>query len=509
MLFRERQFDDAAHLLSEALSIEPALRGVHVCVGLALSRLGQLSRAIPHLKAAFAEDDADIELANGYAVVLAAAGELEGALSVLRQVLGRRPDSAAVHSNLLLLMHYSAECTPEDLYAEHLRWAATHAAVTRRKLSATGSIDPGRILRIGLVTPHVVAGPVPAVLLPLLEHSDRRRLEFVMYANSARKDFITARLRAATTAWRRIDGVADDTFAATVRTDRIDIMFDLAGHSGGNRLLAFARRLAPIQVTWLDYFDTTGLDAIDYLLGDPVHTPEASRQRFVERIVRMPVTRLCFLPPTDAPPVAPAPALRRGYLTFGSFNRWAKTTSPVIAFWARLLEAIPDAHLVVKAREFPDMRTAANARLTAHGIRDNRFELRGPSPYLAMLDEYADIDLALDTFPHNGGATTMDALWMGVPVLAHAGDTMIARQSIAMLMACGLDAFTAHSPDGLLAVAHRWDSDRAALAVMRAGMRARVQASPLCDGPRFARDFEAAMRDVWRAWCASVRGRLG
>jgi protein O-GlcNAc transferase len=313
------------------------------------------------------------------------------------------------------------------------------------------------------------------------------------------------RLQAATTRWHRIDKEDDDAFAAAVRADRIDILIGLAGHSGHNRLLAFARRLAPIQVTWLDYFDTTGVPAIDYLITDPLHTPADSQQRFTERILRLPVTRLCFVAPASAPPVAPAPVLRRGHLTFGSFNRYAKTNLRVVALWARLLDAIPGAQLLLKANEFVDrgIRARALACFAAHGIHGDRITLRDPSPPAALLAEYADIDIALDTFPHNGGATTMDALWMGVPVLTLTGNTLISRQSAAMLHAAGLPEFVATTADELIALASRWNADRERLAELRKEIRPRVAASALCDGTRFARDFEVALRGIWRERCAA------
>jgi len=504
MLLRLERTVDAIALLERALAIDPALPDVRRRLGLALCSAGQLSRSLPYLEQAVAESGDDGYLVNGYALVLLAAGQPDAAIAALRGALLRTPDSPELHSNLLMLLHFSASYSADAIFAEHVRWAQQHVAHLPLEAPTTDTSDPERALRVGLVTPHVVTGPVPNVLLPLLEHRDPQRLNFIFYANSSRADAITARLRAAVDEWRPIETLDDDLFAAQVRADRIDIMIDLAGHSGGNRLLAFARRLAPRQLSWLDYFDTTGVPAIDYILTDDISSPEGTQRHFTERPFALP-TRLCFLPPQEAPDVSPAPVLRNGYLTFGSFNRWAKTAEPVRALWARLLTAIPDARLLIKAREFEDddIRTAALARFASHGIAAHRLELRPPSAYAEMLRQYADVDLALDTFPHNGGATTLDSLWMGVPVVTLLGKTMIGRQTAAMLHACGHSDLVAQAEDAFIAIGQRWHADIAGLSALRARLRDHVAASPLTDAPRFARTFETALRYIWRDYCAS------
>ncbi len=504
VLLRLEQSADAVMLLERALAIDPALPDVRRRLGLALCDAGQLSRSLPYLEEAVAESSDDGYLINGYALVLLAMGQPDAAIAALRRALTRRPGSKELHSNLLMLLHFSPSYSADAIFAEHLRWAQQHIAHLPPGAPKTDTSDPERTLRVGLVTPHVVAGPVPNVLLPLLEHCDRRRVAFIFYANSSRMDATTARLRAAVDEWRPIEALDDDAFAAQVCADRIDIMVDLAGHTGGNRLLAFARRLAPRQLSWLDYFDTTGVPAIDYLLTDASSSPEGTQRYFTERPFVLP-TRLCFLAPQAAPGVSPAPVLRNGYLTFGSFNRWAKTTEPVLALWARLLIAIPGSRLLIKAREFEDVgiRAAAIARFASHGIAAHRLELRPPSAYPEMLRQYADVDLALDTFPHNGGATTLDALWMGVPVMTLLGKTMIGRQAATMLEACGLSDFVAETENAFIAIGQRWHADTSGLSALRARLRDRVAASPLTDGPRFARTFEAALRHIWREHCAS------
>jgi predicted O-linked N-acetylglucosamine transferase (SPINDLY family) len=260
-----------------------------------------------------------------------------------------------------------------------------------------------------------------------------------------------------------------------------------------------ARKPAPVIATWLDYFDTTGLESVDQLIGDPVSTPPAATQRFTERVVRIAPCRLCYAPPAYAPEVATAPFAHNGFITFGSFNRLSKIVAPVVELWAATLRAIPDSRLLLKNAAFADPRTreALGAHFQRLGIARERLELRAHSPHAQMLDEYADVDIALDPFPYNGGLTTCEALWMGVPVLAVLGDSMISRQSAALLHAAGLSSWVAADADDFVRRALSFASEPAALAALRAGMRAHLQRGALLDAARFTRGFEAALEAMW------------
>jgi protein O-GlcNAc transferase len=264
-------------------------------------------------------------------------------------------------------------------------------------------------------------------------------------------------------------------------------------------LLSIARKPAPLIVTWLDYFDTTGLDAVDYLIGDPISTPPDGTQLFTERVVNLTPCRFCYEPPAIAPDVAPPPVLRNGYLTFGCFNRLSKLAGPVIALWANLLQALPSARLLLKNAAFIDPGTRAHfvELFKQHGVAPERLELRQHSPHAQMFAEYADVDIALDPFPYNGGVTTCEALWMGVPVLALLGNAMISRQSASLLNAVGLNEWVAADDTGLVRLAVGWAAQPQALAQLRAGMRARLQASALFDSQSFARKFGDALMTMW------------
>jgi predicted O-linked N-acetylglucosamine transferase (SPINDLY family) len=299
--------------------------------------------------------------------------------------------------------------------------------------------------------------------------------------------------------WRDAQDDCDEALSRRIGDDRIDILIDLAGHAPGGRLLALARKPAPVIVTWLDYFDTTGLETVDYLIGDSIETPKDGSQQFTEQVVLLDPCRFCYTPPSYAPEVAPAPMARNGYITFGSFNRLSKLAEPVIALWAAVLRALPTSRLLLKNAAFADPRTHERfvELFARHQVAAERLELRLNSPHAQMLGEYADVDIALDPFPYNGGLTTCEALWMGVPVLTLLGNAMISRQSAAMLDAGGLSGWTAANEKEFVRRAADAAGSPQVLADLRAGMRAQLQTSALLDARAFGSRFGQALVSMW------------
>jgi predicted O-linked N-acetylglucosamine transferase (SPINDLY family) len=280
------------------------------------------------------------------------------------------------------------------------------------------------------------------------------------------------------------------------------VLLDLSGHTARNRLPVFAYRPAPAQATWLGYAATTGLAEMDCLLADPWTLPERLEPDFTETIVRLPETRLCFTPPAAQAPVAPPPALRNGFVTFGCFNDLAKINDAVAALWVRVLAAVPGSRLLLKAGQLaePAMRQRTAERFAALGLDPARLDLEGPEPRADYLAAYGRMDIALDPFPYPGGATSAEGLWMGVPLVTLAGESFLARQGVGILMNAGLADWVAADADGYVATAAARAADLAALAGLRASLRAQVLASPLCDAARFARHLEDALWDIWRRW---------
>ena len=362
------------------------------------------------------------------------------------------------------------------------------------------------MLRVGYVSGNFDGRVLGHFLRNVFPHHDRAQVTTYAYSCGRHADAMTDELRAALDHWRDIRAMDDDAAAAAIANDAIDVLVDLDGHTPDARLLIFARKPAPVQFTWLGYWNTTGLATMDCIVTDPHTTPDGSPQRFVERPLRLPASRLCYASVAYAPDVAPLPCRERGVFTFGSFNRYDKLAPAVIECWAEILDGTEGSRLVIKssAIDIPHARETLAQRFAACGIDPARVELRGRSPHAAMLAEYADVDLALDTFPYNGGLTTCEALWMGVPMVAIEEERMISRQTAAMLHVVGLEGFVARTRGEYVELARGWPARRDELAAIRASLRSRMRACALCDGPRFARDLEDALRRAWRAWCAGI-----
>jgi predicted O-linked N-acetylglucosamine transferase (SPINDLY family) len=310
--------------------------------------------------------------------------------------------------------------------------------------------------------------------------------------------------------WHDTERLPDAALAELIRADHIDVLFDLTGHTCHNRLLVFARKPAPLQITWIGYVGTTGLAAMDYLLADRHHVPAEAERHYCEQVLRMPDGYVCFAPPSEAPPVSPLPALASGQITFGSFNQPAKFSATLIATWSALLRALPDARLMLRYRGLGSPLAAERIhRLFAtQGIDARRVLLAGGSSRADLLAAYSQIDVALDTFPYSGGLTTCEALWMGVPVVTCPGATFAGRHALSHLSTVGLTETIAGDGQEYVALAVALARDLQRLAALRSTLRARMAASPLCDGPRFARNLMTVLRDAWRRWCeAASRSR--
>ncbi len=461
----------------------------------ALGELAELPRAIALLERALAIAPRDLNLRLECASLSSSLGAHAASLAQLRHACTLAPDDPRVHSALLLELHYGGEPMPAgELAREHWQWGAGHGqAVRPLALRPAPTPRASRRLRIGYLSPRFGVGPLAPFFLPVLEQHDRRRFDVRLFAATPASDPMAQRMRAAAAAWFDLPA-DDDRAAALIAAQDLDLLVDLAGHSPGNRLTVLARRPAPVQATWLDYFDTTGMAAIDYLIGDPIETPMADAGHFRERLVLLPC-RFAYRPVDPARPSA-LPAAARGYITFGSFNRHAKISDGALDCWAGVLHALPEARLVLRAAAYRGASTVAWLRERWAGrLPVERIDFMPWLPWNEALAAYADVDIALDPFPYNGGLTTCDALAHGVPVVALAGDRMIARQSAALLCAAGHPEWIAPDRDAYvrLAVALAQDGN---LPTLRAGLHAQLPGSALCDVPGFTRRLEHAFETM-------------
>jgi predicted O-linked N-acetylglucosamine transferase (SPINDLY family) len=501
-LREQGQLDEAVETLRLALRLQPDFADAHSNLGLALQAQGKWAEA----QASFQQGEnlkaAGEHFQRGRA--LKAHGQIAEAIACHERALQLVPDFSNIHNNLLFFLHYREGITLRELAVAHADFERKFGAPLRSTWKPHANVpDPERRLRIGFVSPDLHRHPVGYFLICCLENLDRQHAEAACYSNSADHDELTARIQAAATNWRDTFEWSDESLAERIRDDRIDILFDLAGHTRKNRLLVFARKPAPIQVTWAGYVGTTGLQAMDYILADRYEIPPEAEPHHVERVLRMPHAYVCYEPPDYAPLVSPLPALKNGYVTFASFNNPPKINAAVVEVWARILCRLPSARLVLKYKGMAEPACADRfvQMFAAHGVDPGRLALLGNSPHVDLLQHYNDIDIALDPFPYNGGLTTLEALWMGVPVVTCPGETFAGRHSLTHLSNLGLTQTIARDQDEYVALAVSLAEDLTGLAALRAGLRERMASSPLCNGPQFADDFLQLLRGMWREWC--------
>lgn len=489
--------------LRTALALRPDNAEWHVNLGAALQMQGLLGEAIGAYERARALRPGSGIASENLGSTLASQGRLDEAIALYREGLRRNPGDARTHSNLLLTLNYLCQ-GPARVFAEHRRWEEMHGASTASQ-PFTNSADPERPLRIGYVSPDFRAHSVAFFIEPILAARDRKVMSVYCYADVARPDAVTERLRQLSDHWRPTHSVSDTDLMRQIREDKIDILVDLAGHTAGHRLAVFAQRAAPLQVTYLGYPNTTGLGAMDYRITDTIADPADQATYCSERLLYLDDCFLCYRPPADAPAVSAPPAQQAGHITFGSFNNLAKIQPGVVARWAELLHAVPRARLLLKNPSLTDAiaRDRVLDAFTTAGITPDRIDLLGLAPsqseHLAL---YGRVDIALDTFPYNGTTTTCEALWMGVPVVTFAGRTHAGRVGASLLTAAGLTEFIAASPQDYVARAAALAADVPALVRYRTTLRDRVGQSLLCNAAHLTRNLETALRGVWRERCA-------
>ncbi len=503
VLREQGQLAEALACYQQALRLEPDYAEAHNNLGAGLQKQGKLEDARVSFERALRLEPVSAEAHNNLGNVLKDQGQLDEALACYQQALRLKPDSAEFHSNLLLALHYRTGVTLKELADAHAAYERQHTARLRSSWRPhPNDCDPQRRLRLGFMSPDLGRHPVGYFLIRVLEHLDPEQADLVCYNNRLLPDDLTRRFQATATTWWDVAGWNDDQLAEQIRADRIDLLFDLAGHTAGNRLGVFACKPAPIQLTWLGYEGTTGLQAIDYLLADRYLIPEKAEAYYHEQVLRLPESYVCYEPPPFAPAVAPLPALASGQVTFGSFNNPAKITAEVIAVWAQVLQQVPQSRLVLKYRGLDDPALARRLRqrFASQGIDPARVECRGRSSHADMLAEYHGVDLALDPFPFTGGVTTCEALWMGVPVLTCPGETFASRHGLSHLSNIGLTETIASSRGEYVALAEALAGDLPRLAGLRARLREAMAGSPLCDGPRLAANLLRLLRSVWQQW---------
>ena len=496
------QPERAIECLQQALRLRPDFVEAAYNLGLVLWTQGRPEEAANHYRRAIELEPrhscAYLNLGN----CLKDQGQLDEAIAAYRAAIELEPATASFHSTLILATNYHPRLDQKALHEETRRWNQRHAAPLQKAFQPhSNPRDPDRRLRIGYVSPDFHEHPASSFTVPLLSHHDHDQFEIFCYAQVERPDAFTERLRGYSDHWRSTVGLADEQLADMIRRDRIDILVDLALHTANSRLLVFARKPAPVQITWLGYPGTTGLSTIDYRLTDPYLDPPGLIDAYYsEQSVRLPETFWCYDPVTETPSVNALPAENTGAITFGCLNNFCKVNDGVLSLWAKVLHAVPRLRLLLRAPR-GQARDHVTAVLGHEGIVATRLEFvdrRSRQEYFRLFHR---IDLCLDPFPCSGGTTTLNAFWMGVPTVTLIGKTVVGRAGWSQLCNLDLKDLAAESPEQYVAIAAELAGNLPRLVQLRRELRERMLASPLADAPRFARNLEHVYRRVWRRWC--------
>lgn len=495
---RAGRYAEAAQAAQRAHQLMPSKPGPLLNWSNALQALGRLDEAVSAAEQALAQEREHPQAWNNLGNLYKEQGRADDALAAYETALELAPELREAFSNKLAAMKLLPEIAPKDLLAAHRAFAQRYECpVLASYQPSARDLNPERRLRIGYVSPDCHSA-VPAFFRPVLRHHDPERFEIYCYYNNPQR-------LSDTSPWaQRIQsrvmlGHSDEAVAQQVRADAIDILVDIAGHTGKNRLGVFMHKPAPIQMTWLDYLGTTGLQCLDYRITDAIADPTPwAEEAHRETLLRLPQPQWCWEAPQDAPPVAPLPAAEGAPFTFGSFNNYSKLTDATLGLWSRLLAACPDSRLLVIGAA----AGAAQERVRkALGVRAERVAFVPRVGARAYRELFAQVDLALDPLPFSGATTTLDALWQGVPVLTLPGRTSASRSSVSLLTALDLAEFVAEDEARYLALAQAWSQDRDRLAALREVLRERLRHSPIMDGARFTRALETLYREAWRAYC--------
>ena len=511
VLAKQGKVEEAVAAFRRAIGIEPDYAEAHSNLGIMLVSQGKFEEAVAAFRRAIGIKPDFVEAHSNLGTTLARLGKVEEAVAAFRRAIGIKPDFVEAHSSLAFCLNFSDKVTAVELFAAHRDWDERFGHPTSTPKAYANKREFERRLKIGYVSPDFREHSVAFFFEPLLREHDRRAVEVFCYADLVRPDAVSSRLQSNADHWLVTVGLSDDALVERIREDSIDILVDLAGHTG-KRLRVFVRRPAPVQVTWLGYPNTTGLNAIDYRLVDAVTDPAGEADALAsETLVRLEGGFLCYGCPKDAPEPGMPPCLATGTVTFGSFNNPAKLSDATLDTWARLLDRLPQARLLLKGLPFTDAATRALflSRLVEREVAAERVELVGwlqsNAAHMALYDR---VDIALDPFPYNGTTTTCETLWMGVPVVTLRGSCHAGRVGASLLTQADLTDWIAGSMEDYLEIAATLAGDPAQLKDLRRSLRPRLASSSLCNGRAFARKIEAAYRAMWQRWCEKEREGL-
>jgi predicted O-linked N-acetylglucosamine transferase (SPINDLY family) len=490
-----QQLDKAADCFSRALELQPDMTEAMNNLGNLRINQGKLHQAITLFQRII---DLNPQYAAGYVNLgnaLKEQGRIDQALTQYQTALKYQPELSTAYSNYLMTLNYSTK-TCEEIFEEHRHWGRIQPVTSEQ----AGKPENKQKLSIGYVSPDLHDHPVGFLMKPVLEHHDKSKFKVFCYSDSDTSNPFTKGLQASVDVWRDTTGMANQDVASQIKNDGVDILIDLSGHSANNRLQVFVEKPAHVQVTYLGYPTTTGLTQMDYIISDHWLENDNAENRYVEKLYSMDRPFFCYDSPEDFPAINPLPAIENGYPTFGSFNTFSKVSTDVIDLWAKILIQLPHAKIILQAKcmDDPETRQAVLNQFNQSNIAAERIALYGLMPFEEHLGLIQKTDITLDTFPWNGHMTTLNSLWMGVPVITLAGTCRAGRMGLEIMRNVQLDEFIADSEQAYCDKAIAAASDVKRLSELRLGMRERIKASPICDVTGFVSSLENAYLTFWQ-----------
>lgn len=512
LLNRLGRLNEARAAYIKLINIAPDSAETYYNLGDVLLNLGHPEEAAAAYQHAVTLKPEYAEAHNSLGTAIGLLGDLDQAQAAFRQAISCNPEFALAHSNLLLTLQYINSVSHEEAFAEALNFGRCFEEQAKVRNDRHANLrDPGKRLKVGIVSGNLCEHPVGYFLEAALRCLDKGSIALYAYANQLENDGLSERLRENFEEWLLVKKMSDEDLSSRIASDGIDILIDLGGHTAGNRLLTFIHRPAPVQMTWLGYPNTTGLYSMDYILADPITLPVSEEGFYTEKPWRLPDTYICFTPPRFELAVNQLPALENGYVTFGCFNNPVKLTDETIACWAQILHSVPDSMLLLRLRQHLDragsQRDLLEKSFLKYGIDPTRLRLEGAvGTRCDLIASYHRIDIGLDPFPYNGTTTTCEAAWMGVPTLTLKMARGIYSYNGELIMkSVGLADWVADSVEGYVEAARKVTLDIPQLAQIRTGLRDKLLQSPLCDAPKFANNLQSALRGMWQQWCIQNR----
>jgi protein O-GlcNAc transferase len=495
-----RRFEEAIASQRQAIALAPTAPEAYSNLGNTLAAIGRTEEAIESYRKELSLHPNAGRVWSNLGMTLSETGRIPEAIGCYRHGIASLPENSALHSNLLMLLHFDPAVSAAEIHEEHRQWAARHATpLASEILPHPNDRTVGRRLRIAYVTADFREHVVGRSMLPVLANHDKGRFEVFCYSDALSHDDTTGRIRSYIDVWRNTGDLNDAQLAEQIRHDRIDLLVDLTLHLANNRMLTFARKPAPVQLTYVGYAASTGLPTMDYRITDVHLDPPGRPSDGPERLLRLPQCYWAYRPLAQAPEVGPLPALRNGHVTFGSFNSFRKVNPAVIGAWAQLLRELPDSRLMLLLPG-GDANTHVLSLFEHHGVRREQIQMLPARPLDAYFRLYHDVDISLDPFPYNGGITSLDSLWMGVPFVTIAGERAVGRAGLSLLTNVGLTDLIAQSADEYVQTTLHLARDTSRLEHYRQSLRTRLADTALMNEKQFTRDLEALYLEAWDRW---------